>query len=111
MPSFLYDFAPNVLRLDDDEPAELPAARRAWFVGGGIRANGDFDYLDAVEASSKTFWQGNKDTLPGDIVVMYCLSPRSSVHSVWRALRNGTTEPFRGFYNPSGSVHRKRCRR
>lgn len=100
IPSFLYDYAPNVLQLDDNEiPPELPVARRAWFVGGGIHANGDFEYLDRIDASAKTFWQGNKDTLPGDIVVMYCLAPRSSVHSVWRALRNGTTEPFRHFYN------------
>ncbi len=98
-PVFLYGFAPLALELDDALPANLPPPRRAWFVGGGVNQNGDFEYLDQVTASSQTIWQGNRDTQPGDIVVMYCLSPRSSVHSFWRALRFGAVEPFRYFYN------------
>ena len=94
-PVFLYGFAPLALELDDALPANLPPPRRAWFVGGGINQNGDFEYLDQVTESSQTIWQGNRDTQPGDIVVMYCLSPRSAVHSFWRALRFGAVEPFR----------------
>ena len=98
-PAFLYGFAPQALQLDDALPAELPPPRRAWFVGGGVNQNGDFEYLDKVTPSSQTIWQGNPDTQPGDIVVMYCLAPRSYVHSFWRALRFGAVEPFRYFYN------------
>ena len=98
-PVFLYGFAPLALELDDALPANLPPPRRAWFVGGGINQNGDFEYLDQVTESSQTIWQGNRDTQPGDIIVMYCLSPRSAVHSFWRALRFGAVEPFRYFYN------------
>lgn len=98
-PAFLYGFAPQALQLDDALPIELPPPRRAWFVGGGISQNGDFEYLDQATKSSQTIWAGNPETQPGDIVVMYCLSPRSCVHSFWRALRFGAVEPFRYFYN------------
>jgi hypothetical protein len=99
IPVFLYGFAPQALQFDDAIPTELPSPRRAWFVGGGANQNGDFEYLDEVASSSQTIWQGNPDTQPGDIVVMYCLAPRSYVHSVWRALRFGAVEPFRSRYN------------
>jgi hypothetical protein len=98
-PAFLYGFAPQALGLDDSSPTDLLLPRRAWFVGGGVDQNGDFEYLDRVTKSSQTIWQGNADTEPGDIVVMYCLTPRSCVHSFWRALRFGAVEPFRYFYN------------
>lgn len=99
LPTFLYGFAPEVLQLGNPTIADLPKPERAWFVGGGVNNNGDFAYLDRVTAASQTFWQGNPETQPGDIVVMYCLSPRSSVHSLWRALRSGAVEPFRFFSN------------
>lgn len=99
VPVFLYGFAPEVLQPDNPTIADLPKPQRAWFVGGGVNNNGDFEYLDRVTAASQTFWQGNSETQPGDIVVMYCLSPRSYVHSFWRALRFGAVEPFRFFYN------------
>ena len=96
-PAFLYGFAPNFL--ENLTVQALPKPRKAWFVGGGINNNGDFQYLDQVTATSNTIWQGNSETQPGDIIVLYCLSPRSYVHSIWTALRPGATEPFRYFYN------------
>jgi hypothetical protein len=99
VPAFLYGFALKALQFDDTLPTDLPLPRRAWFVGGGIDQNGDFEYLDRVTESAQSFWQGNVDTQPGDIIVLYCLSPRSYVHSFWRALRFGAVEPFRHFYD------------
>lgn len=96
--SFLYGFAPNIIKQDDEAFDPKVQPKRAWFVGGGINNNGDFDYLDKVTDSSFSFWQGNKDTEVGDIVVMYCLSPRSYIHSIWRANKPGAIEPFRYFY-------------
>lgn len=99
IPSFLYDFAPNVVEINFPEINKLPKPKRAWFVGGGINNNGDFNYLDQINSDSRPFWQGNKDTDEGDIIIMYCLSPRSQIHSIWRALRNGDVEPFFHFYS------------
>jgi len=99
IPAFLYGFAPEVLDLKFPQIIELPEPHRAWFVGGGINNNGDFNFLDKIDASSLTFWQGNKETEEGDIIVMYCLAPRSCIHSIWRAIRPGGVEPFRDYYS------------
>lgn len=98
VPVFLYGFAPQVLDFNKPTLEALPPPKRAWFIGGGINNNGDFSYLDKVTSSSTTYWQGNRDTEIGDIVVMYCLSPRSYVHSIWRAIEPGSVEPFFAFY-------------
>lgn len=99
IPAFLYGFCPEVIDLEYCSVSELPKPQRAWFVGGGINNNGDFEYLDQATSSSQTFWQGNIETEVGDIVVMYCLSPRSYIHSIWRAVQPGSIEPFRFFYS------------
>ncbi len=46
-----------------------------------------------------SFWQGSLETRRGDIVLMWCASPRSSLHSIWRALDNGFNDPFFYFYS------------
>ncbi|MGZ3775304.1 MAG: hypothetical protein ACXVCN_16375 [Bdellovibrio sp.] len=99
IPVFLYGFAPEVIDLMPPGLDVLPKPRRAWFVGGGIDNNGDFQLLDRVNSSSNPFWQGNRETETGDIVIMYCLSPRSCIHSIWRATQDGTVEPFFNFYS------------
>lgn len=106
LPVFLYGFAPNFI--ENTVTAALPPPRRAWFVGGGINNNGDFEVLDGVSPESTAIWQGNPDTQPGDIIVMYCLTPRSYIHSIWTALRPGAVEPFRFFYNTIWIGHPKR---
>lgn len=99
IPAFLYDFAPNVVDISFPSIVSLDNPKRAWFIGGGINHNGDFDYLDKIDSDSRSFWQGNNDTEVGDIIILYCLSPRSHIHSIWRALRNGDVEPFFHFYS------------
>lgn len=95
--AFLYDFAPKSL-----EPAneyDLPSPSRVWFVIGGVGGNGDFEYLDSADDTSVSYWQGNLETRRGDIILMWCASPRSYLHSVWRALDNGFNDPFFYFYS------------
>lgn len=92
--AFIYDFAANnVKRLES--PA-LPSPRKAWFVGGN---KNDFDFVDNATATDISRWQGNVDTRRGDIIVMYCLSPRSYIHSIWRAHSDGFIDPFFHYYN------------
>jgi hypothetical protein len=93
LPVFLYGFAPEIIR-DKMFRVDLSKPKRAWFIGGGINNNGDFDYLDQINTASQSTWQGNKETEVGDIIVMYCLTPRSYVHSIWRAIQPGSTDPF-----------------
>ena len=97
MCAFLYDFAPNFIENYDFD--FIPEPTKIWLVGGGKSGNGDFSYLDECDDESKHFWQGNIDTRPGDIIIMYCLSPRSYIHSIWRAVAPGHANPFFYYYN------------
>lgn len=94
--AFIYDFAPKNLVATTSN--ELPQPSRIWFVIGGVGKNGDFEYLDKVDESSISHWQGNLETRRGDIVLMWCASPRSYLHSVWRALDEGFNDPFFYYY-------------
>ena len=92
--AFLYDFAPTVL--NELEDIELPNPSKVWFVGG---SKYDFDFLDKATEESKDRWQGNVDARRGDIIVMYCVTPRSYIHSIWRADRDGFSDPFFYYYS------------
>ncbi|MBZ5624664.1 MAG: hypothetical protein LAQ69_39075 [Acidobacteriia bacterium] len=95
--AFLYDFAPRVLAAEQD--SELPPPSRVWFTMGGVNNNGDFEFLDEADESSTARWQGNVETRRGDVVLMWCVAPRSYLHSIWRALDDGFADPFFFFYN------------
>lgn len=92
--AFIYDFAPQILlELEDNE---LPSPSKVWFVGGN---RNNFEFLDNAKQDVKDYWQGNLDAQRGDIVVMYCLTPRSYIHSIWRIIGNGFADPFFYYYN------------
>lgn len=91
----LYDFAP-MLKNDMLPETVLPKPINIWFTGAG--GKGDFERLDNPERYPSLIWACNERTRRGDIVVMYCLAPRSYIHSIWRADSNGTFHPF-DYYN------------
>jgi hypothetical protein len=97
LPAFLYGFATNIIKKYEINNV-LPEPRNAYFVGGGKNNNGDFEYLDIVNNKTITYLNGNKETQPGDIIVMYCLTPRSCIHSIWRAVTPGSFDPFFIYY-------------
>jgi len=102
LPAFLYGFAVEVVKKYEIEDI-LPEPRKAYFIGGGkkdktIDSSGDFDYLDKANNTTITSWNGNPETQPGDIIVMYCLTPRSYIHSIWRAVTPGSYDPFFYYY-------------
>ena len=94
--AFLYDFAPKSFATK--ELRELPPPSRIWFSIGGVE-NNDFDYLDTINKDSSTYWQGNLETRRGDIFLLYCASPKSHLHSVWRALDEGCNDPYFYYYS------------
>ncbi len=87
--AFLYDFAHQFI--DNYKVAELPEPAGVYMTGGH---RGDQEYLETADDNTSSFWAGDTDTLPGDIVVMYALNPMSCVHSIWRALTPGFADPF-----------------
>jgi hypothetical protein len=102
LPAFLYGFAVEMVKKYEITD-ELPEPRKAYFIGGGkkdktVDVSDDFAYLDEPSEATITNWQGNPETQPGDIIVMYCLMPRSYIHSIWRAVTPGSSDPFFHFY-------------
>lgn len=96
--AFLYDFAPKCIEQNQIIETELPQPTQVWLVGGD-QGGGDFAFLDNYVKFNTSFWQGNVDTKRGDIIIMYCLSPRSCIHSIWRATKDGIADPFFHYYS------------
>lgn len=92
--AFIYGFAPNVIKELEDK--ELPPPTKVWFAGAH---KGNFEQLDNANDETTFRWQGNIDTRRGDIIVIYCLTPRSHIQSIWRAKGNGFADPFFYWYN------------
>jgi len=91
--AFLYGFATRAVPIEEVDP--LPEPARAWLLLG---SPDDAPWLDAAGDDSRSHWQGGYDIRPGDICVMWCRSPRSYVHSVWRATSSGFADPFFYYY-------------
>lgn len=90
----VYDYGIRVLNEKGDHSSlELPQPTNVWITGG---SKGDFEFLDTLGKGEKktSVWACNERTQKGDIVVMYCLSPRSYIHSIWRATSSGIFNPF-----------------
>jgi hypothetical protein len=92
MCAFLYDFGLNVI--EQEEPEELPPPSKVWLIKGGKHSS-DFDFLEQATESTVAYeWGGNLEIRRGDILLMYLLSPRSYIHSIWRAVSDGFADPF-----------------
>ncbi len=93
-PAFIYHFGLRSLEIIEEQ--DLPKPSKARFVGGG---KWDYDYLDNINNNSVVTWgAGNLNIKKGDIVLMYCTSPRSSLHSIWRAIEDSFANPFTYYY-------------
>lgn len=101
-PAFLYYF--GLESLEKIEEAELPKPSRVYFLGAGAgffeeKNNPDFEFLDNSNAQSTNTWgAGGLKIKKGDLVLMYCLSPRKFIHSIWRAIDDSFVDPFSYYY-------------
>jgi hypothetical protein len=101
-PAFLYFFGLNCLQKTEQE--ELPKPSKIYFLGPGAGMeseddNWDFKFLDnAIYSSTNTWGAGSLNIKKGDLVLMYCLSPRKKIHSIWRALDDSFIAPFSYYY-------------
>lgn len=87
--AFMYDYAPNVLGTEEKEETPKPSA--AWFIGGLVEGYGIH--------WTTGFWQSNKDTKRGDILVHYETSPVSAITCLWIAQTDGVIDPFFRYYS------------
>lgn len=90
MCAFLYDFAPQFTT--PLNASDLPSPSKVWLISGG--GFGDFAFVDTSTAKSVSYWGGNAGVRRGDILMMYLVSPRSAIQSVWRASCDGFLDPF-----------------
>jgi len=83
----IYDYGARVLLEEGkQENEELPPPTNVWLTGGS--GKGDFEFLDSLGKDSQaqtSIWACNERTRKGDLVIIYCTSPRSFIHSIWRA--------------------------
>ena len=89
----IYDYA--FLLQDFQKKTDLPKPTNVWLTGA---SGDDFIFLDSLGKEDKKnetqIWACNERTRRGDIVVIYCTSPRSYIHSIWRADSGGKFNPF-----------------
>ena len=89
----IYDFA-NMLT-EANACKELPKPTNVWLTGA---SGGDFKFLDSLgktpNGNDQNIWACNERTRRGDIIVLYCTSPRSYIHSIWRSNSGGIFNPF-----------------
>jgi len=92
--AFLYDFSANCC--DISAVNDLPLPAKVWLLSGGTW---DYDTLDnATKETVVPCWGGNLATRTGDILLMYCVAPRSYIHSIWRAVADGFADPFSHYH-------------
>ena len=85
----LYDFAD--MYSEESIEKEIPTPTNVWLTGA---SGGDFELLDSNDDKLESIWACNERTRRGDIVIIYCKSPRSYIHSIWRAKSGGIFNPF-----------------
>lgn len=89
----IYDFT-NMLTETSTSP-KLPKPTNVWLTGA---SGSDFAFLDSLgktpEGNDQSIWACNERTKRGDIIVLYCTSPRSYIHSIWRSNSGGIFNPF-----------------
>ena len=84
-----YDFAD--MYNEETTDTEMPSPTNVWLTGA---SGGDFMFLDSNNENLESVWACNERTRRGDIVIIYCKSPRSYIHSIWRAKSGGIFNPF-----------------
>lgn len=93
MCAFLYDFAPKYIGGKEWIWTSLPAPRSVYVIGTSP------DYSAFSDSKYDILrWQGNQETQPGDIILLYQWAPVSSFVSVWRAVSPGFYDPFFFYY-------------
>lgn len=89
----IYDYA--TMLQETSGTSNLPKPTNVWLTGAS--GKGDFNTLERLikeGTSDEQIWACNERTHRGDIIVMYCLSPKSCIHSIWRANSGGMFNPF-----------------
>lgn len=86
---FLYGLSLNLipkLIMDD-----LPSPTKVFISGA---TEDDVEQILSVKGEDICHWQGNENSNPGDIFIVYGLKPHSKIVAIFRCLSKGEFEPF-----------------
>lgn len=89
MCAFLYDFAPQFTTPLDS--SDLPSPSKVWLITGG---SWDIEVADNATSDTVRVWGGNPAIRRGDILMLYLVSPRKAIDSIWRACTDGFVDPL-----------------
>lgn len=93
--AFLYDFAPKFAGGTSWIWQTLPEPHAAFVIGAPPDTSERWQFAKEKAIFS---WQGNPDTQPGDMVLLYQWTPVSAFTSVWQAVAPGFIDPFFWYY-------------
>jgi hypothetical protein len=94
---FLYYFSKRIIEDIDIRAENLPAPTKVYI--SGATKDDCTDIIAKSNETSKSLWAGNVNTLPGDIIIIYGVTPFSQINSIWRAISKGFIDPFSYWYN------------
>lgn len=86
----IYDFGPKyLLSKENSYPSDPPP--KIWITAAGSE---NFDRVDKHTDDSKDVWSINPEARRGDIVMMYCLRPRSAIIAIYRCGSDAYEDPM-----------------
>ncbi len=89
--ALVYDFGPRLLSSPGRYPTDQ--LQRIWIVATNNSA-GEFEDIDAHGSENVGAWAANKNARYGDLALMYCVSPRSAIVSIYRFACDAYYDPF-----------------
>lgn len=102
--ALVYDLGPRLLPKAGPYPTDPPP--RIWVVATNDR-DGEFEEIDSHGRENVGAWAINPNARRGDLALMYCVSPRSAVVSVYRCATNAHRDPFGGWNGYRGEITEK----
>jgi len=92
--ALVFDLGPRLL--PSPPPYLSVPPPKVWFVATNDHF-GEFKEIDNHGPENVGNWAINKRAKRGDIAIMYCVSPRSAITSVYRILEDAHYDPFGGW--------------
>lgn len=87
--ALINDLGPRLLPEDSPFPTDL--GPRVWLAAAGPE---NFDEVDSHTSTDRVIWSANEKAKYGDLVLMYCTAPRSSLVAIYRCMTDAYRDPL-----------------
>lgn len=89
--ALVYDLGPRLLPQPSPYPSDPPP--KVWMIAVNDRS-GEFARVDKHDDEFHGTWPINRKAKRGDLALLYCVSPRSAIVSVYRVIEDAYRDPF-----------------